>query len=141
MEESGKIIGVRKKIAIVEIEKKSQCGKCCACKFSKEGKMLIEVENVLNANVGDNVLLQIEDKDILKASVIVYLLPTIVFLSSVILSQYFLSRTSYLEKIQQLLSLLIGFSFLCICFVIINLYDKKIQKTTSYKPKMTKLIK
>lgn len=85
IEESGRVIAVDGEHAWVVTERQTACGNCAANKgcgtgiiaraFSSGRQIRIRVRNVVNAAVGDEVVLGIDDSMVLRGSILMYLLP------------------------------------------------------------------
>ena len=63
MEQYGEVIGVEGDIAAVRFKRSKACGKCRACFTLGSDEALIEIENILNAKVGDIVEIQQDWKE------------------------------------------------------------------------------
>ncbi len=89
MKEKGKVIEKKEKMAVVLMEDREKCEKCGLCKKIIPREPLIEVENKINADIGDNVLVEIDDEALFKISVFIYGFPLTGFILGIIFS-YFL---------------------------------------------------
>ena len=89
IQEKGVVVEIRDSSAWVETQRKSACDSCSANKgcgtavmskaFGKK-RNLVEVENSLNANVGDKVLLGLEEAALVKGSFSVYIVPLLLMM-------------------------------------------------------------
>lgn len=85
IEESGRVIAIDGDDAWVVTERQSACGSCAASKgcgtgimsraFSSGRQIKIRVRNAVDAAVGDEVVLGIDDRMVLRGSFLMYLLP------------------------------------------------------------------
>ena len=89
IEETGKVIRIAerdKDIAVILVNRKEACSGCSAKNFchpfsEEENSLEITAINEVNAKVGDTVIVAIPEKQFLKASFIVYLIPVIALLA------------------------------------------------------------
>jgi len=90
--------------ALVELERKSACGACCArqteggqaCSLSAGGKMQLEADNPVSAKAGDRVRLDIEAKGLAVGMAMLYLLPALGLIFGIILGERISSNTGVL---------------------------------------------
>ena len=81
MLEVGYVTSVNEKrgTARVTFDRKSACDKCkmCLAANGEKMKVYVDVKNTLNAKVGDKVGVAMNDKFVLKAAFIVYIIPVV----------------------------------------------------------------
>ena len=81
MLEIGYVTSVNEKrgTARVTFDRKSACDKCkmCLTASGEKMKVYVDVKNTLNAKVGDRVGVAMNDKFVLKAAFIVYIIPVV----------------------------------------------------------------
>lgn len=106
MIEKGKIIEIKGNYAVVLMEEKERCKGCGLCKKILHRQPILEVENNVNAKVGDSVEVLIDEDFLLKMSIYIYGLPLLGFLLGIFIS-YFMEG---ILKILLFLSLFISFS-------------------------------
>jgi positive regulator of sigma E activity len=76
MKEAGKIIEIKGEMAVVELARTKACETCRVCLTSSDSyKMIAEARNAINANIGDEIYLELESRSVILASLIVYILP------------------------------------------------------------------
>ncbi len=75
MIETGIVYKTEKNLAWITMIKGEQCGGCTACKASGEGSLEIVALNEPDSKPGDNVEVEINPKQVIKHSTIVFLLP------------------------------------------------------------------
>ena len=81
MAEIGEVIQIENDNAVVVLERKEACAKCRACSAGmKSEEMLIRAENICSAKVGDKVEIALEETDFIKAVLIMYGFPFIMFM-------------------------------------------------------------
>lgn len=138
MKEIGEIIELEGNQAIVRIQRSSACGKCGACKFgaSRDG-MLLSTYNHLNGKPGDFVEIELESSSIVKASIIVYLIPLLGLIIGVVVG-YFLAGFFNLDS--GLLGAIGGILFTALTFLGIKAIDPLLKEKDTYSPKMVSII-
>ena len=78
MTERGVVTKVKGKKATVQFDRKSACDSCHMCAVTRDGmKVQIVIENTLDANVGDFVSVQMGERFVLTAALIVYIIPLV----------------------------------------------------------------
>lgn len=79
--ERGTVISVEGKNAVVEMAFSPECQACGACRRDESGRMIVVLPNLVNAKVGDQVLVTIDSEVVLLAGFIIYIVPLIFFFS------------------------------------------------------------
>ena len=120
MKEKGKVVKKEGKIAIVIMENKDKCERCGLCKKIIPREPLIEVENRINAEVGDDVFVEIDEDILFKISLFIYGFPLIGFILGIIFS-YFLK----ILLLKILVFLLFFIFFWIIGFKKVKIYEEK----------------
>ena len=123
-------VGFVKKVvdgnAEVEVRRISGCGGGCkSCSGCDTPTHVITLENNINAKAGDLVELRGVAKDILKYTMIVYMIPFSMLLIGIIGGMKVLQ--SYGVSNYEPLSFLIGVVFLALGYFIVKLFDNKIE--------------
>src|SRR5690554_3763680 len=95
MREIGHVVSIEGNFAKVVIQRHAACGDCGACQIGQE-KMTMEamVRNPISAKVGQQVEIETETTNILKASFIMYVFPLILFVLGAFLGY---NISNYLE--------------------------------------------
>lgn len=84
MAEIGEVIEFENQKVVVRLERKEACAKCRACTAGmKSSDMLISAENLCDARLGDMVEIALEETDFIKAVLIMYGFPFVMFLIGV----------------------------------------------------------
>lgn len=139
MNQMGKVISVKMKTALVEVERQSACQDCKGCRFgTDEGKLTVDAVNDVNAVTGDLVEINLCTTNILKASVIVYLIPLIMLILGVIVG-YLLSGFLGVDK--GIMGAVFGIVFTAFSFLAIRHYEPKLKKQDDYIPSIVKIIR
>lgn len=127
IEESGRVIAIDGDHAWVVTERQSACGSCAANKgcgtgimsraFSTGRQIKIRVRNAVDAAVGDEVVLGIDDRMVLRSSILMYLLPLLAllfgaFLGKVIDDAMQIFAADYLSAIVGIIAMLLVFAWL-----------------------------
>ncbi|MGF0095419.1 SoxR reducing system RseC family protein [Peptoniphilus sp. SGI.035] len=113
----------------VEFTRESACGESCescSAKCAESESELFEFPNTLSANIGDVVKIKTRDRSVLSYKFLVYGLPLILFMSTITISYYLMSKM-FMKNIE-LMSLIMGIISLIISHFIIKGIDKKFQK-------------
>jgi len=120
MREKGKVIKKKGEVAIVMVENRNKCERCALCKKIIPREPLIEAENKINAEIGDNVFIDIDDDTLFKIVVFIYGFPLIGFILGIIFS-YFLKIL-----VLKILTFFLFFIFFWIIgFKKVKIYEKK----------------
>ncbi len=123
MEEKGRVVKVENGVAEVEMERTSACARCGICLRSSQGKSVLYVEDFLGTHPGDEVLVSIESKEVLKVAFLIYLFPLVGLIAG-----YFLGREIFgTETIGVLFS---GLGFFTTLFFL-HQYDKRLKDRKS----------
>ncbi len=138
MKEVGKITEINDKVATIRIQRKASCGSCTACGMGKnQDEMFLKVPNVLNAGLGDWVELDLEAVPIVKASIIMYLLPLVALILGVWLGYVLADKFS---GNAELYGAVCGILLTILCFIGIKGLDPIFNKKGDYSPKMVSII-
>ncbi len=126
MRQTGKVIGLKGKTAMVRFQKSDACGHCNAC-FKLGGNQAdIEIENSLGAREGDSVVIELHGKTVVKASVIVYGVPLVALVAGIALG----------SVLGDLYAALGGVLFAAGAFFLLRALEPKFSKMNEFKPVM-----
>ena len=127
MAEIGKVIELEGNKAVVVLERKEACAKCRACSAGmKAEEMLIRAENICSAKVGDNVEVSLEESDFIKAVLIMYGFPFVMFMVGV-LAGYYGSLYAGIPN-AELIGFVIGLLLVAVSYAIIKSQEKRWRK-------------
>lgn len=137
MQEIGEILEIKENKVVVEIARHSACEKCtqhCALATDKElAKFIVEVDNKLPAKIGQLVKIEMAEKPLIIATIIIYLLPLI----SLILGYY---SFTYIIVETELAGIIGSVIFFIISFFLIKFLDKRILAKEKLKPHIKEII-
>ena len=89
MAEKGRVIELKDNFAVVSMTRKEACAKCRACVAGfSEKEMLIEAENLCDAQVGDWVEITLSENGFLSAVMIMYGLPMVGLMAGFLLGYF-----------------------------------------------------
>lgn len=131
MEIVGTVISVDKNLAVISVKRTSACGENCAnCKSVCQATTVqATAENKAGARVGDIVKVESSTKDVLRAAVVLYILPVLVAIIAAVIS--------YAYKLGDIIAILIS----VISFFVSFIFTKCFEKNLTPKSYITKIIK
>jgi len=136
MEETGTVVEVKDRTAVVSTESKGICHSCSArgiCHMSsRKGHMEVETWNHLDAAVGDQVVLRVSGRSTLTAALLLYLVPLAGFLLGVFLGQKLTGN--------QVWAVVIGLVFLAGIYGGIRLLDRRLGRAAGMRPEIVKIL-
>lgn len=122
---------------LVKLKRQEACAKCRACSAGmKTEEMLLQAENLCNANVGDNVEIALEEADFMKAVLIMYGIPFLCFIGG-IMGTYFLLQSISAQN-AEIISFCVGLVSVVISYLIIHCFEPHFKKD-NYVPKAIKI--
>ncbi len=144
MEEMAKVIEKNEDKAIVQILRHSACSKCeHNCDLAGESHeieaMDIEVENTINAGVGNTVALEMGSKTLIFASLTVYLLPLIALIFGYFFGEWLGAKFNY-SSVEHAGSMG-SFVFLVLAFLILRIVNHRLKIRKEFQPQITKILK
>lgn len=128
------------KKAQVSIQRHAACGDCGACHVGKD-KMTMEamVYNEVGAEVGQLVEVEMQFANVMKASMIAYGIPLVMFILGAVAGFYVLNPLlGYGES--PVLPFVTGLALTAISYGIIRALDKKGAFTKGYQPHITAIL-
>ena len=131
MERVGEVVKILEdgKVA-VRFERTKACKNCKMCANAGENHALAEVENTLQAKVGDQVEISLHSKSLIQATLIAYGIPLVLLLLGVIVG----SRWS--DTVGAILGVLLAL----VSFVILRLLEPRFSRMTTFKPRMISIV-
>lgn len=125
MKEIGKVVEKNNEILKVELSQSNLCASCKMCERGQNNMLILEALNECNADVGDNVIVELDRKDFYKATLTIYAVPLLSFLIFVIIG-YAIGNAFKIDP--QLSAFIIGLLGLGIGFLISRLIDRHFSK-------------
>ncbi|MGB3368909.1 MAG: SoxR reducing system RseC family protein [Acidaminobacteraceae bacterium] len=136
MNKTGIIVRINKNRAIVQIDKTGECGdKCEGCSAACNVPHIeVELENTLNASIGDYVNIVAKQSTLISSSFILYTIPLLAFIvgifAGVKISDYYMFADS------ELIAITSGFLFLVLSYLIISLITKNMKELIQMESKL-----
>lgn len=125
MREKGIVIAEAEKTIEVEILRSGACGEnCVGCGACGGKKHMVSANNLVDAHVGDEVILEMRSNQIFVAAFLVYIIPLIAVVLGYCAARCFCENDVFCAGC--------GFLFMIISFFCVHVYDKK--KYDKYKP-------
>jgi positive regulator of sigma E activity len=139
MTERGLVVDTDEQIAHVKVEKSGDCGGCNACSIGKDRTMIAEVENPINAKKGDSVLIEVNDKQAIKAGLLVFGLP----LAALFLGVFGISKIAQIigfANSSSTIGGIIGFVLFALVSVGVYFYSGHSKKNGRHSLKIIKIL-
>ena len=137
MEETGTVVGVEGRIARIRLLRQATCNKCGMCGIGQHPEIVVEVPNTAGAGPGDAVRLAIESGSVLRAAVVVYVIPLLVAILGY-LAVSFLAGPAGLGAYRETLGIIGAAVGLILSFVWVASYDRK--AGDRFTPKMLEVV-
>lgn len=138
--EEGMVEEVIRGTARIRVGRSSACATCesrGSCHAGSERDMLVEVQNRLQAGVGDRVEISVPSGALLKLSILVYLLPII----ALIIGAYAAGEWAAARQADPTLASIIGGgATLAVSFFLLQRLDRRRRARADYQPRMTRLL-
>jgi len=137
MKEIGKILENKNSLSMVEVGGE-YCDSCISkekCLFHKERNKIIEAENIIDANPGYLVLVEIPSKNYILSTFVIYIVPIIFMFIGAILGEFYFKKIIY--KGVNISSIIFSFIFLIVALFV----TKILQKFIFFIPKVEEIIK
>ncbi len=144
IEEQGTIIEIRNDIAFISTERGSECDSCGSKALCKPGEgedktMVVEAFNPIEARVGERVVFTVGAATVLRAGMMLYLVPLLSFIAGVVVGQV-LGPELLPDTNIDLVSAVLGFVFVAISFVGLRIYGKRVETSKTYRPTIVRVI-
>lgn len=137
MIESGIVNKVEEDVAWVTMVKGDQCAGCNACKAFGERSVELMVLNEPGAKPGDRVEVEIEPEQVVKHSIIVFLLPVLNLIVGYFLGITYLTRLGFSTQSAGIIGSL---GLMIITFVGIIGYDRLISKSQRINARINRIL-
>lgn len=139
MKEHGVVVSVVEDKAVVNVKRQSACGKCKACDMGRgdQKEINITAKNTVGAKIDDNVNLLIETPDVLKAAIIVYLVPLFALLAGIAVPTLIANSKGVDGEV---ISIISGLVLMSLSYLFVKSKDKKLKETNKYEPIITEIL-
>lgn len=133
MAEIGEVIEKKDKKVVVKLERKEACAKCRACSAGmKSTEMLITAENNCGAELGDKVEIALEEADFIKAVLIMYGFPFVMFIIGLFAAYYGCQSANIPNA--ELIGFIVGLVLVAVSYAVIKSQEKR-WRSGNYIPK------
>lgn len=140
MKETGKIVNIENGLAKVKIMRNTVCGDCGACQIGQDNLVMETLaKNPVSAKIGDQVEIETQTIDILKASFIIYTFPLLMFIVGSLVG-YISANYMSLYKWNNYIGFGIGILFTAISYLVIKNNEKKFINNQAFQPIICKII-
>jgi len=140
MTEHGLVIDTYEQIAHVKVEKSKNCEGCNACSVGQGRTMVAEVDNPINAKKGDSVLIEVSDKQAIKAGLLVFGLPLAALFFGVFGVSKIAERIGFTNS-SGVIGGIIGFVLFALVSVGVYFYSGHSKKNGHHSLKIIKILK
>jgi len=138
LKETGKVVSVEGRQAVVMIQRSPACEKCGACKFGyRSNEMLVTIPNHLGAKPGDQVELSLDSSQFIKASAVMYLIPLFALVLGVV-TGYMTGDILGIER--QLCGAITGIVFTALSFALIRAMEPRLKRSNQFTPQMVSIL-
>ncbi len=137
MKEDGIVCAVREDEVFVKLKRHSACLGCRACSIGTDGDMVIKAIASERVGEGDRVTVEIDSTLLVKAILIVYLLPAVGFFLGILTGLKITSLVG-VYKYAEIISAFIGFAFLGLALFFARSYG--IRRKSVYQARITRVI-
>ena len=138
--EEGIIEKASKRKALVRIQPSSACANCDSrgtCDISSDKKMMIEVANNLQAEIGDRVEISMPEGSLLKLSFLVYFLPVVALVAGAIMGSML---APFLDMEPTPASVIGGGGAMAGVFFVLRWLERGSNARDKYYPRMTRIL-
>lgn len=137
MQESGTIMEIKDRTMVVEFERSSMCEKCGACERAQQA-MLMEVERIGDARLGDRVQVELPERTVLRAALTAYGIPLAALLAGLLVGNLLPSLAGWPGN-PDLYAVALGALLAGGAFLVLHLTERKRRASGRYAPKVVKL--
>lgn len=140
MKEVGIVRGQQGKKAQVSIQRHAACGDCGACHVGRD-KMTMEATayNGIGAKVGERVEVEMQFANVMKASMIAYGIPLVVFILGAVVGFYWINPRLGAGD-SPIPAFIAGLVLTAISYIVIRILEKTGAFTKGYEPLITAIL-
>lgn len=142
VEEEGIIVDVIDGKAVVKTQRSGMCSECSAvksCHMEGEKDMMVEARNPVGAKIGQRVKISLASRSIIYASIIIYLVPLIFLFMGALAGRWIALYLNYSAR-EEFFEVTIGTMSLVASFLILKVYNKKIEESSNFRPTITEIL-
>ena len=144
MEEQGLVLENRGDEALVKITRHSLCSRCAqkcpmASMEHETDEIEVLVSNPVGAEIGQLVKIEMGEKSLVTASLLIYLVP-VIFLIAGYFAGIYLSGFIYDTTPGETAGIIGSIVFLLLSFLVVSYIDKKLGQKQKYQPVIKKII-
>lgn len=141
MEEHGVVIRKEGQKAVIKAERTGACDSCSSkksCAQASDAEMLIEADDPVGVKAGDKVVFAVSAGSVLKAGMLLYLLPILSFIAGVVLGQAVFSGLlpGYNPDLVAGVS---GAAFLAAAFIALKAFSRLSERSRSMRPQVLRV--
>lgn len=140
MTEHGLVIDTDDGIARVSVDRSSDCAKCNACCIGKDRNMIAEVDNAVDAKKGDHVVVEVSDRQAVKAVLLTLGLPLLMLVIGAIVFSSLAQSMGFGDS-GEIIGGIMGLLLMVLAFIGIRRYDQYLAKRGSSNMKIVKVVK
>ncbi len=137
LERVGTIVEIKGDIAVVSMRRHLSCGSCGRCggilSGEDRGEHQVEVRNSVSAHVGDQVVIETDDRRMIFISFMLYMVPLFALVVG-ILGWIYLAGRLGMEDNQELSAIGIGFGLMALVFWQLRSWDQRAKSDPRYRP-------
>ena len=143
MEELATVVGRKDDKVEVKITRNSACSKCdTKCALADESherdEIVLEVKNNLNALESDRVILEMQERNLVFATLLIYLNPIILMIAGYFVGVWFGTRIGFISS--EPAGIIGTFIFLIFSFLINKNLNSFWEQKTEFQPKIKKIV-
>lgn len=135
MKEHGLVIETDGTTARVVFSKNANCAKCNACSIGRGKDMIAEADNSIKARKGDHVIVEINERQDLKASLFAFGLPIAALVLGVLVFSSLAQHIGFGDS-SDVIGGIAGIVFLLLAFVGAHRYDRYLRTGNHHRSKI-----
>ena len=140
MERAGLIVATKGKTAMVRLQRHVSCAGCGRCGgllgSAERRDLIVEVDNTIGAAVGQRVVVESDDRQVIFISFMLYMVPLAALVAGILLWPL-LARSLSLGGNQDLFAVGAGFLLMALVFAGIKKWDRRVKESGRYRPVIT----
>ncbi len=138
MEQYGVITEANGETAAVNLQRNLICGECGKCGIMSESKrnVTIEAHNPIQAKVGERVVLESDDRQVIFLAFMLYIVPLFGLVAGIAFWLNFAGTFGF-EGGQELQSGVAGLALMAAIFYLMRSWDRRVKDDPQYKPVIT----